>query len=82
MCMEDIWIGANDKAQEEQWSWVPDNSLLDYNDWYWGQSDDADGEEEDCATLWKTHAYQWNSKRCVEQCFNICEKQIDVSGFY
>ena len=53
---------------------VPDNSLLDYNDWYWGQSDDADGEEEDCATLWKTHAYQWNSKRCVEQCFNICEK--------
>ena len=74
MCREDIWIGANDKTQEGQWSWVTDNSILDYNDWHWGQPDDTDAEVEDCATFWKTQAYQWNSKRCVEQCFSICEK--------
>ena len=62
------WLGLTDTAEEGVWVWE-DGSPADYGDWWFGEPNDADGE--DCAE-YRPDGF-WNDNDCATRNRFICE---------
>ena len=66
----DYWIGGNDLAVEEMFTWTSDNSTLGFVNWRSRQPDDWEGNE-DCISLCRDK--RWNDYNCDRSLPYICE---------
>ena len=64
------WIGLHrDPKNKSRWLWV-DGSYVTYTNWYNGEPNDNNGEE-DCVEMSSTG--KWNDQNCNDSVSYICE---------
>merc|ERR1712023_558186 len=74
-----LWIGCNDRAVENDFRWVADNSSCgvnrsSYSNWGPGEPNDANGEH--CTD---TRGGEWNDLNCAVKLSYLCQKPYDES---
>ncbi|EAT41960.1 AAEL006456-PA [Aedes aegypti] len=71
----DVWIGANDIAEEGQFTWQATGENVTYTNWKPGQPNNYGGKE-DCVHIQYTANvdFQWNDDQCSKKKYFICEK--------
>ena len=65
-----VWIGGTDVASESTWVWSPSGTRLSYTNWYPGNPDNWQGNE-DCITF-RTDA-KWNDNWCARKLKYVCQ---------
>ena len=77
---KDLWIGYNDRNNEDHWVWTNTGMIGTYTNWYPGEPNNRN--DQDCANIWKSKkSTQWDDKDCDEsrgQWF-VCEKGTEPS---
>lgn len=72
----DLWIGANDLAQEGKFIWHATGMKPNYTNWNVGQPDNK-GNIEHCVHMWyepaKNWNWKWNDSPCNNQWSFVCE---------
>ncbi|XP_045187916.2 perlucin-like [Mercenaria mercenaria] len=71
-----FWLGATDDEVEGVWVWYTDHSRLSdgYTNWYPGQPETGDKNNQDCACLWGPISYTWHDCHCELKSHFICEQ--------
>ncbi|XP_060602687.1 perlucin-like protein [Ruditapes philippinarum] len=74
-----FWLGATDGEIEGIWVWYTDRTLLSngYTNWYPGQPETSDKNNQDCACLWGHESYTWHDYHCDRKSFFICEQSLN-----
>jgi hypothetical protein len=67
-----VWIGANDRDDEDSWAWADTGEPFAFMQWKNGEPND-DGTE-DCATLDGGAAGRWGDTECGGDRPYVCEK--------
>ncbi|KAK2811268.1 hypothetical protein Q5P01_002876 [Channa striata] len=68
----EAWIGASDAQQENYWFWI-DGTLLDYLNWGAGQPDDKRGQQ-DCMKMNWGDNNLWDDGNCNVSFPSVCAK--------
>ncbi|WP_162179646.1 lectin-like protein [Solidesulfovibrio alcoholivorans] len=69
---DNIWIGASDAENEGTWQWLTGESWS-YTNWYPGEPNSYQGNNEDCLQAYFTKSGQWNDLPCARELYYICE---------
>uniref|UniRef100_A0A914UP05 Fibrinogen C-terminal domain-containing protein n=1 Tax=Plectus sambesii TaxID=2011161 RepID=A0A914UP05_9BILA len=70
-----FWIGGNDIAQSENWTWV-DGSPWEYSNWGPGQA----GTTQQCVSSTALTTGKWKAESCGNKNCFICEMYLDGSA--
>ncbi|KAJ8309065.1 hypothetical protein KUTeg_013939 [Tegillarca granosa] len=71
-----VWIGGSDWSVENTWVWEPTGKNISYTNWYPGQPNNSDGNE-NCLVLtavYKGQYGKWFDAHCDDLLYYICEK--------
>ncbi|XP_038069571.1 perlucin-like protein [Patiria miniata] len=75
-CNEWYWIGANDISSDHSWVWDEDGSRVTYDNWYSGEPNNVDGDED--AAVVNAGDNKWNDLGHLtyyENCY-VCEMSL------
>lgn len=67
-----FWLGGSDLALEQQWMWLPDQTMFDYTNWALGEPDNLYNRQH-CAQMDSSRSYQWTDEDCEESRNFICQ---------
>jgi hypothetical protein len=67
-----VWIGGTDAASEGKWKWSSTGTPLSYTNWYSGEPNDWEGNE-DCTEFYSNG--KWNDGNCAKRTKFVCERQ-------
>lgn len=67
-----FWLGGSDLALEQQWMWLPDQTMFDYTNWALGEPDNLYNRQH-CALIDSSRSYQWTDEDCEESRNFICQ---------
>ncbi|XP_035686690.1 uncharacterized protein LOC118422928 isoform X2 [Branchiostoma floridae] len=72
--LKDYWIGLNDQADEQSWTWSDGKPLNDggFTKWAPGEPNNNEGIQ-DCGQLWAYKNFQWDDDRCSYKKYFICQ---------
>ncbi|XP_035686749.1 uncharacterized protein LOC118422970 [Branchiostoma floridae] len=72
--IKDYWIGLNDQADEQRWTWSDGKLLKDggFTKWAPGEPNNNEGIQ-DCGQLWAYKNFQWDDDRCSYKKYFICQ---------
>uniref|UniRef100_A0A1B0A3E6 C-type lectin domain-containing protein n=1 Tax=Glossina pallidipes TaxID=7398 RepID=A0A1B0A3E6_GLOPL len=80
-----LWLGANDLAEEGKFTWASTGTVFDYSNWslnsrnYRNKTDalvrnpDNYENKEHCVHYWKESDFEWNDNVCGTKMGLICE---------
>uniref|UniRef100_A0A8W8NZ14 C-type lectin domain-containing protein n=1 Tax=Magallana gigas TaxID=29159 RepID=A0A8W8NZ14_MAGGI len=71
---ESVWLGATDIAEEGTWLSAEKNTTLTYENWYPGQPNNNDGNQ-NCLSLYEPFNHTWCDEDCSELYQYICERK-------
>ncbi|CAG2209280.1 unnamed protein product [Mytilus edulis] len=69
-----FWLDGTDKFSEGQWEWASTGEPLDYSNWFPGEPNNSNGQE-DCLLTGGVYKTFWNDSPCSNQIKYICEKK-------
>lgn len=73
--IESVWLGATDIAKEGTWLSAEKNTTLTYENWYPGQPNNNDGNQ-NCLSLYEPFNHTWCDEDCSELYQYICERKV------
>ena len=65
-----VWIGGTDAASEGTWKWSSTGTPLSYTNWYSGEPNNYQGNE-DCVHF----SGKWNDVNCARKFKFVCERR-------
>ncbi|CAH1255133.1 CSMD3 [Branchiostoma lanceolatum] len=76
--MDRVWIGLDDRKEEEEFVWSDGTNLAStgYTNWFHNQPDNWRGSDEDCVEMRSpSHpTHKWNDLNCHAKLRFVCEK--------
>ncbi|XP_063401905.1 perlucin-like protein [Mytilus trossulus] len=76
---ESYWLDGWDFHSEGTWKWSSTKQEMAYKNFYPGQPDDQNGNE-DCLVISAAYNGQWADMDCYTTLFSICEKDLSAAG--
>ncbi|XP_052085772.1 perlucin-like protein [Mytilus californianus] len=71
-----FWLDGTDEFSEGQWEWASTGDSLDYSNWFPGEPNNSNGQE-DCLLTGGVYNTFWNDSPCSNQIKYICEKKME-----
>nr|ABD60990.1 lectin [Glossina morsitans morsitans] len=76
-----LWLGANDLAEEGKFTWASTGAVFDYSNWSLNRSKnnwrvrnpDNYQNKEHCVHYWRESEFEWNDNVCGTKMGLICE---------
>ena len=71
------WVGLTDQAVEGSFVW-DHGEAVSYTNWYPGEPNSFDGNNEDCVCLYNGNYGTWNDAPCFDSSNYACERLTDL----
>ncbi|KAL9883849.1 lectin subunit alpha-like [Glossina fuscipes fuscipes] len=68
-----LWLGANDLAEEGKFMWASTGTAFDYSNWYMNNPDNYQNKEH-CVHIIEQSDFEWNDNDCKVKMGIICEE--------